>query len=104
MSTARDLLKELERHQVIVERRGDRLRLRAPRQPPSDLLERLRRCKPEILPLLPDANERPIVRWRLPDHPPNTWVTAIGPAGTDRNKVAREILARWPGAHIQCGG
>lgn len=101
MSTARDLLHELEQHQVRVERHGDRLRLRAPSPPPPDLLERLRRCKPEVLPLLRDANARAVLRWRLPSHHPNAWATTIGSPGVSLDELARDILARWPEAVFQ---
>lgn len=47
---------------------------------------------------------RLIVKWRLPYHPPYAWVTAIGRAGVDRDKLVREILARWPDAHIHSEG
>lgn len=104
MSTARDLLHELEQHQVHVERHGDRLRLRAPHPPPPDLLERLRRCKPEVLPLLRDAKARAVIRWRLPSHGPNAWATTIGPPGVSRSQLTRDILARWPEAVFQDWG
>lgn len=44
---------------------------------------------------------RPVVKWRLPDHPPNAWATTIGPPGVSRSELTRDILARWPEAVFQ---
>lgn len=107
MSVAHDLLAELAEHHVRVERRGDRLRLRAPAPPPADLLERLRQHKPEVLPLLPDVAaikhgvNRPVLHFRLPGYKPNEWATALGRPGETVESLRADLRERWPECEVR---
>ncbi len=52
MNAARDLLERALQYGVVVEARGDRLSLRAPKAPPAEVVEELRVRKAEVLTLL----------------------------------------------------
>ena len=52
MSVALDLLQRAQQHGLHIEPAGDKLRLRAERQPPDDLLAEMRQHKAELLALL----------------------------------------------------
>lgn len=103
MTVAHELLAELERHHVAVERHGARLKLRAPAPPPADLLDRLRRHKPALLAVLPDADgtRRPVIRFRLPDHPANGWATMIGTPGQTEDELLASLQQRWPAVEVR---
>lgn len=101
MNTARDLLAEIARHHVHIERHGSRLHMRASAPPPADLLQRIRQRKPELLAVLPDADQRAIVRWRAPNFPPGSWCVAIGAPGLPRERVVSDLLNRWPDSEVQ---
>jgi hypothetical protein len=49
MNAALDLLEQARRYGVEIRAKGDKLKLKAPKAPPPDLLERLRASKPAIL-------------------------------------------------------
>ncbi len=101
MSAAVDhLLAELERHHVQIERRGDRLKMRAPAPPPAELVQRIKTHKPELLRLLPDAIrlERAVVRFQLSDTPSNTHCAAIG--ACSHAELVADVLSRWPHAVV----
>lgn len=101
MSAAHDLLRELAEHHVRIERRGDKLKLRAPAAPPAELLERLRQHRPEVLCLLPDPNRRPVVQFRFPDTPPNAWAVALGLPGESVESLVAGLKQRWPGVEVR---
>lgn len=65
--SAHDLLDRARQYGVHIETDGERLKLRADRQPPADLLEEIRRHKPAILRELADTltaeQEAAICRW-----------------------------------------
>ncbi len=52
MTAARQALDLAHQHGVVVEARGDRLHLTAPKPPPPEVLDALRRHKAEVMPLL----------------------------------------------------
>jgi hypothetical protein len=104
MSAAHDLLAELERHHVHVERHGDRLKMRAPAPPPGDLLARINANKAALLDTLPDADARQVLHFRLPGHPVNAWATYIGRPGESREQVQASLVERWPVATIRRSG
>ena len=52
MTAARRALDLAHRYGVVVEARGDRLHLTAPKPPPPEVLDALRRHKAEVMPLL----------------------------------------------------
>lgn len=93
MSAAADILRELDRAGIRAERRGDRIRLRP--VPPSSLLERARAHKAELLAALPDASARPVLHFRLADHTPNAWATAIGRPGETIDDLRAGLLERF---------
>lgn len=97
---AHPLLMELQLHRVQLERHGDRIRMQAPEPPPADLIAKLRANKAAILPLLPDKDARPVVNFRLPDHPPNAWATAVGRPGETVAALVTDLRERWPDAEI----
>lgn len=43
---------------------------------------------------------RPIIPFRLPDHPTSGWATAIGRPGESVADLRDDILVRWPGAEV----
>src|SRR5688500_10958747 len=94
------LLADLRRHHVEIERRGDRLKMRAPAAPPSDLFQRVKAHTPELLLMLPDAIRlaRAVVRFRLTDTPSNTCCAAIG--ACSRDELVADVLTRWPHAEV----
>jgi hypothetical protein len=96
------LLAELQQHHVSIERRGDRLRMKAPAPPPDELLVAVRQHKPELLKLLPDSDRptRAIVRFRMPGTPSNSWCTALGAPGNTRDELIGDVLQRWPHAEV----
>ena len=49
MNAALDLLTEARRHGVVISAVGDKLKLKAPFAPPSDLLDRLKEMKADVL-------------------------------------------------------
>lgn len=98
MSAAHDLLAELARHHIRVERRGDKLKLRAPAPPPADLLERLRQHKAEVLSLVPDPNVRPVVQFRTSG---SAWATALGLPGETVAALMVDLELRWPGCEVR---
>jgi len=101
MSVARDILAELRRHGVLLMSVGDRLRLRALTAPPTELLDRLRRHKAEIHALLSIApTVRPVVHFRLPEHPTNACATAIGSFGESREELIADLRQRWPAVEV----
>ncbi|MBN8480409.1 MAG: hypothetical protein J0L88_02335 [Xanthomonadales bacterium] len=87
------LLADLERHRVMIQRRGDRLTMRAPVPPPADLLARVREAKPALLSALPDAGvvTRTVVRFRLAGGHPGSWCAAIGTK--PRNEIIADLRA-----------
>ena len=95
MSAAHDILAELQRHRVRVERTGDRIRLRAPVAPPADLVARIRKHKEELLLALPDRSARPVLHFRMLDHGSNAWATALGRPGESTDDVVADLRARY---------
>ena len=105
MSAAVDyLLAELRRHHVRIERHGDRLRMKAPAAPPDDVLASVRRLKPELLLVLPDADRkqtRPLLNFRLPGYAANSWATAVGWPGESVESLTADLRNRWPGVEVR---
>ncbi len=95
-----DVLLDLQRHDIRLERHGDRIKWRAASPPPPAVLDRLRSIKPVLLQQLPDADQRVIVRWRSPATPANTWCVALGAPGLTRQQVVDGLLARWPDSEV----
>ena len=100
MSAARDLLNELARHHVYIERHGGRLRMAASAPPPPELLQRVHALKTELLDSLPDGDARAVVKWRSPSWTPGTWAHALGAPGLTREQVADDVVRRWPDAEV----
>ncbi|SFN53843.1 hypothetical protein [Dokdonella immobilis] len=90
MNAVDSLLADLQQHHVRIERRGDRIHMRAPRRPPDDLRARVRELKPALLAVLPDARVvRTVVKYRLRGGCPRSWCTAIGTR--TREEVIEEL-------------
>lgn len=96
------VLDELWDHRIVVERHGDKLKMRGPSAPPADLLAKLREAKPELLALLPDADApRAVVHFRRPSDPADAWATMIGRPGDSREGMVTELLARWTDVEVK---
>ena len=89
------ILDELRRHQVEVQRFGDRLKVRAPVRPPDEVLERARQHKAELLAVLPDLAapsptvSRAILRFKTQSMP--RWGIALGET---REQVIADLKLR----------
>ena len=66
MSAVAEVLELARRHGVLVEARGDELRLRAATAPPLDVVEALRQHKPEIMAAVRVLLSAAAVEWRWP--------------------------------------
>lgn len=96
MSAAR-LLETLQAAGVKLYRRGGRLTYSAPaRVLTPAVVQELRQHKAELLALLPDDLQRPVVLFRLPGHPLRAWATAVGRAGESREALESGLRERWP--------
>lgn len=91
------LLAELKHLGVHVTRLGDQIKLRAATPPPADVLARLREHKAELLNLLPDAQARPVVRFRVTTE---AWATALGPPGLSVDALVADLRDRWPNVEV----
>lgn len=59
-----------------------------------------------VLSVAPPANSeklrgRPVVHFRLPDHPPGAWATVIGRPGETREELVADLRQRWPEVEVQ---
>ncbi|MGY3265206.1 hypothetical protein [Lysobacter sp. HA35] len=104
MNVAAQLLADLERHAVHIERHGDRLWMRAPSAPPGELRAQVAAHKPSLLAALPDLDARPVVHFRLPGHDANAWATYLGRPGESRDEVTVHLRERWPAAVLLAVG
>jgi len=98
VTVAETILSELREHGVELERRGERLRVRAKVAPPQDLLQRLRTYKTELIRLVPDPTERSHVNFRLSTDA--GWATAVGKPGESSAELAADLRQRWPEVEI----
>lgn len=116
MSAAANLINELQEAGYCLSRRGDKLHIKAP---PGDTISeelklRLLERKPELLALLTPAEQtaersttnpgntsRPIVRFHLPEHEPNSWAVAIGRPGESVESLVVDLHQRWPNVEIK---
>ncbi len=85
MSEVAEVLELARRHGVLVEARGDELRLRATAEPPRDVVDALRLHKPQIMaalatvsPSTPQAWLEGVSRLRGMPHPRNRRPRLLG--------------------------
>lgn len=43
---------------------------------------------------------RPVVHFRLPEHPPGAWATVIGKPGQSRDALVADLRRRWPEVEV----
>ncbi|MCZ6610127.1 MAG: hypothetical protein O7A66_09020 [Alphaproteobacteria bacterium] len=107
MSEVAEVLELARRHGVLVEARGDELRLRAATAPPLDVVDALRLHKPQIMAALATASPGVPQEWvdgvsRLlgTPHPegmaPESWMLFLG-------SCESFIASPWPGKAASMG-
>lgn len=95
MTEARQALERAREHGVEVIPEGERLRLRAPQEPPSDVIKALREHKRELLVWLKTQRaQRAIVAFNLAEHP-EKWPVCIGAPGETADDVIAGLWRRY---------
>lgn len=93
-----EILTRAQQHGVEMVPRGGKLKMRAPRKPPDELLAAIRRHKPELLRLLEQPPQTPRMRAiaeyrREGDH---CWRAVLGAPDQTYEQLAKSVRQRFP--------
>lgn len=96
--TAAEVLQQARQYGVEVIPNGQRLRLRAPQEPPAEVVEVLRAHKGELLAWLTRDDSGPahraVIEYRIPESG-GRWVVLLGAPGETYESAAEGLRRRY---------